>query len=83
MSTFPPKTVIPRRRSLISLASKGDQVIQLLTIKQASATLSVSRATLYRFIKRGDINVVYLGRSVRISKNELERFVDLRIQERR
>lgn len=47
----------------------------LLTISEAAELLSLSRATLYRALARGDVRAVHVGRSVRISRTELERFV--------
>jgi excisionase family DNA binding protein len=43
--------------------------------KAAAAILSVSRAHLYRLLKRGDIRAVKCGRSTRFLAAELERFI--------
>ena len=57
--------------------SERDGVRALLTPTEASAALRVSRATLYRMVKRGDIEVVRLsGRdaaTIRIPVRAIER----------
>lgn len=47
----------------------------LLSVDQAAARLSISRAQLYRLIDKGELESVQIGRSRRISQNQLERFV--------
>jgi excisionase family DNA binding protein len=47
----------------------------MLTIKQASERLSVSRSKLYEFIHSGQIKCVRIGRSIRIPRQELEIFI--------
>ena len=47
----------------------------MLTIKQASERLSVSRSKLYEFIHSGQIKSVRIGRSIRIPRQELEIFI--------
>jgi len=46
----------------------------LLRIDEAAAILGVARITVYRLIWRGLLRPVYIGRAVRIPRNELERF---------
>lgn len=48
----------------------------LLTIPDAAALLSLSRSKLYEFIARRELRTVHVGRSVRIARAELERFVN-------
>jgi excisionase family DNA binding protein len=47
----------------------------LMTVTDVAATLKVSTRTLYRWIKSGDLPVRRLGRSIRIDREELDRFV--------
>lgn len=49
---------------------------RLLSIKEACETLSCSRATIYRLRAQGVINTVTVGKSPRISRNELLRTVE-------
>jgi excisionase family DNA binding protein len=54
----------------------------LLTPAEVCAALRISRATLYRMVARGDIEVVRLGRgsgaTLRVPARELERLVSAR-----
>ena len=47
----------------------------LLTPEEAAKLLSVGRTTVYVLIKAGDLRPVHIGRSCRISRAELERYV--------
>ena len=47
----------------------------LLTPEEADKLLSVGRTTVYALIKAGDLRPVHIGRSCRISRAELERYV--------
>jgi excisionase family DNA binding protein len=48
----------------------------LLTIVQAAGALSVGRSTAYEMIARGDLDVVHLGRAVRVPVRAVEELVD-------
>jgi len=49
----------------------------LLTPEEAAELLRVGRTTVYALIKAGDSHPVHIGRSCRISRAELERYVRL------
>ncbi len=49
--------------------------VQLLTLEEAAKRLRLSRKTLERYIKRGELRVVRFGASVRITERELAAFV--------
>lgn len=48
---------------------------ELLDVTQAAEYLTISRATLYREVKRGKIRKAKLGASTRFRKAELERYL--------
>ena len=48
----------------------------LLTLEEAAEVLRVERTTVYALIKAGDLRPVHIGRSCRLSRAELERYVD-------
>ncbi len=50
----------------------------LFTIAQACEQLAISRATLYRLISDHQIACLKIGRSSRISRQSIERFVSER-----
>ena len=47
----------------------------LLTPEEAAEVLRVGRTTLYALIRCGDLRAVHIGRSCRISRAELDRYV--------
>jgi excisionase family DNA binding protein len=47
----------------------------LLTPEEAAKGLRVGRTTVYALMKAGDLHPVHIGRSCRISRAELERYV--------
>jgi excisionase family DNA binding protein len=51
----------------------GDRL--LLTTEEAADVLRVGRTTVYTLIKEGQLRPVHIGRSCRISRAELERYV--------
>lgn len=48
----------------------------LITIVQAAAALSVGRSTVYEMIARGELDVVHLGRAVRVPLRAIEQLVE-------
>ena len=47
----------------------------LLTPEEAATVLRLGRTTVYALMKAGDLHPVHIGRSCRISRAELERYV--------
>ena len=47
----------------------------LLTPEEAARVLRVGRTTIYALMKAGDLRPVHIGRSCRLSRAELERYV--------
>jgi|SRR3954447_9501826 excisionase family DNA binding protein len=47
----------------------------LLTPEEAARLLRVGRTTVYALMKAGDLHPIHIGRSCRLSRAELERFV--------
>jgi excisionase family DNA binding protein len=48
----------------------------LLTPEEAAQLLRVGRTTIYALIKAGELRPVHIGRSCRLARAELERYVD-------
>ncbi len=49
--------------------------VLLLTIVEAARALSIGRTTMYELIGAGEIDVVHIGRAVRVPVSELDAFV--------
>ena len=47
----------------------------LLTPEEAALVLRVGRTTIYALIKAGDLRPIHIGRSCRLSRAELERYI--------
>lgn len=47
----------------------------LLTPEEAAQVLRVGRTTLYALMKTGELRPIHIGRSCRLSRAELERYV--------
>ena len=47
------------------------------TVEEAAELLGLSRAQLYRLIDRGDLKSVTIGRSRRITRNQLDQFIEV------
>jgi|SRR4051794_441084 excisionase family DNA binding protein len=47
----------------------------LLTPEEAATLLRIGRTTVYALIKAGDLRPVHIGRSCRLARAELERYV--------
>ena len=50
----------------------------LLTVDEAAEALALSRSTIYRLLKSGDLVATRIGTATRIPKSSLDRFVDER-----
>ena len=48
----------------------------LLTPEEAAEVLRVGRTTIYALMKAGKLHAVHIGRSCRLPRSELERYVD-------
>jgi len=62
-------------RSIQRFAEVSIDALLMMTIKQASERLSVSRSKLYEYIYSGRLKFARIGRSIRISRQELEIFI--------
>ncbi|MGY5884659.1 helix-turn-helix domain-containing protein [Modestobacter lacusdianchii] len=47
----------------------------LLTPEEAATVLRLGRTTIYALMKAGELRAVHIGRSCRLSRSELERYV--------
>ncbi|TRU03014.1 MAG: DNA-binding protein [Microcystis sp. Msp_OC_L_20101000_S702] len=62
-------------RSIQRLSAVQIDAPILLTIKQVSERLGISRSKLYHHINSGQLKCIRIGRSVRIPRQELEIFI--------
>ena len=58
----------------MSMAQIGGRA-QYLTVAEVAGTLRVSTMTVYRLIKSGDLRAVRVGKSYRLSADEVDRYL--------
>src|SRR5437016_681775 len=58
------------------LRAAGSDESLLLTPEEAARLLRIGRTTVYALMQAGDLRPVHIGRSCRLSRAELERYVD-------
>jgi excisionase family DNA binding protein len=51
----------------------------LLTVPQAAQLLAIGRTAVYQLIWNGEITPIHIGRSVRFTVDEIERFIAVRM----
>lgn len=54
----------------------------LLTVEEVAQTLRLSKMTVYRLLHNGDMTYSRVGRSFRITQEELERYLRQQTRER-
>jgi excisionase family DNA binding protein len=58
------------------LRAEGPDESLLLTPEEAARVLRIGRTTVYALMKAGDLRPVHIGRSCRLARAELERYVN-------
>ena len=53
----------------------AQQRVRFLTVAEVAEMMRVSTMTVYRLIKAGDIPAVRIGKSYRLSEEEVDRFL--------
>lgn len=53
----------------------------MATVSEVAALLRVSRMTVYRLIRQGDLPAVRIGRGYRIPEDDVDRYLDDRFTE--
>jgi excisionase family DNA binding protein len=51
-------------------------MIQILTIQQVMEETGISRAKIYQYIDRGELKTLYIGRSRRVHRADLDDFIE-------
>jgi DNA binding domain, excisionase family len=52
-----------------------DDVPMVLSVEDLMPILGIGRNTAYGLVKRGEISCIHIGRQLRITKTELQRFM--------
>ncbi|MGQ0670814.1 MAG: helix-turn-helix domain-containing protein [Actinomycetota bacterium] len=54
---------------------------RFVTVSEVASLLRVSRMTVYRLIRQGDLPAVRMGRALRLREDEVHRYIDGRYTE--
>jgi excisionase family DNA binding protein len=68
-------STMPELQTLAPAPRTRDDAPLLLRIPEAARLLGISRTTMYQLVARGEVPVLRIGRSVRISRVAVERLV--------
>jgi excisionase family DNA binding protein len=50
--------------------------ISLLTVAEVATVIRVSRMTVYRLIRRGQLKAIRVGRNYRVREDDLQRYLE-------
>ena len=48
---------------------------EYMTVEEVAARLRVSKMTVYRAVERGDMDAIRVGRSIRVDKRDVFKFI--------
>jgi excisionase family DNA binding protein len=63
-----------------SMVQRSEDLQLLLRIPEVAGRLGLGRSTVYELIQSGELPVVRIGRSVRVSSESLRRWVEQRVE---
>jgi excisionase family DNA binding protein len=58
------------------LARTSPGISRLLTVAEVATLMRVSRMTVYRLIRRGQLKAIRVGRNYRVREDDLERYLE-------
>lgn len=64
---------LPAAQALTTSRDPNPEAPVLIRVAEAARLLSISRSTLYQLVSKGEVSVVRIERSVRVSRREVER----------
>ena len=62
-----------------SPTSSSNEISRLLTVAEVAEVMRVSRMTVYRLIRRGDLQAVRVGRNYRVRESDLSSYLDSQV----
>ena len=63
-----------------NLSIEGKTPSRLLNAQDIAETLSIGLSTVYLLLERGELPSIRIGRSVRVRPEDLEEFIESRVQ---
>lgn len=59
-----------------AMARSGPEISRLLTVAEVASVMRVSRMTVYRLIRRGQLTAIKVGRNYRVRERDLAAYLD-------
>ncbi|MEX2393678.1 MAG: helix-turn-helix domain-containing protein, partial [Actinomycetota bacterium] len=56
-----------------------EEISRLLTVAEVAVVMRVSRMTVYRLIRRGDLQAIRVGRNYRVREADLSSYLDSQV----
>lgn len=56
--------------------ARTDPISRLLTVAEVANVIRVSRMTVYRLIRRGQLKAIRVGRNYRVRSDDLDTYLD-------
>jgi excisionase family DNA binding protein len=60
----------------VVMAQNSSMLTDLLTVAEIAASMRVSKMTVYRLMQSGEIESIRFGRSYRVSKTAVQRYLE-------
>jgi excisionase family DNA binding protein len=64
------------RLETMRMAREGSDLSRLLTVAEVATIMRVSRMTVYRLIRRGQLKAIRVGRNYRVREEDLGEYLD-------
>jgi excisionase family DNA binding protein len=59
--------------------ARTSPISRLLTVAEVATMMRVSRMTVYRLIRRGQLNAIRVGRNYRVKEDDLQRYLEAQV----
>ncbi len=67
---------VPRKWCVMSNLTGDISEVKFLTVAEVAAVMRVSKMTVYRFVHSGQLAAVRVGRSFRVSEEEVNKYIE-------
>ena len=63
-------------RKELGMARRSPDITRLLTVAEVASVMRVSRMTVYRLIRRGQLKAIRVGRNYRVREDDLNQYLE-------
>jgi excisionase family DNA binding protein len=61
---------------MVEMAREDSGIARLLTVGEVASVMRVSRMTVYRLIRRGQLRAIRVGRNYRVREEDLKAYLE-------